>query len=130
MRPISTLFMEGMLITVTFIFHSLILVMMTTARFNPGPGAYEPKTSIAPTGEYFVSTIKNSCAPHFSLPKVAKPNEIKKTSSPGPGSYAIKTGISDPNATFISTIKGPKTRTFYHCDRRTIDIPKYVQCNY
>lgn len=61
--------MEEMQIIVTPIIN-YILVMLTSARFNPGPGAYEPKTSITPTGEYFISTMKNSKAPHFSLPKV------------------------------------------------------------
>ena len=46
--------------------------MLTSARFNPGPGAYEPKTTLTPTGQYFVSSMKNSKAPHFSLPKVIK----------------------------------------------------------
>ena len=54
------------------IFNWTSIVMLTSARFNPGPGAYEPKTTITPTGEYFVSSMKNSKAPHFSLPKVIK----------------------------------------------------------
>lgn len=120
--------MEEMLIIVISLTSLLIIVMLTSVRFNPGPGAYEPKNTITPTGEYYVSNMKNSGAPHFSLPKVSPGHNTKKDGSPGPGSYSIKTGLSDDNAHFISTIKGPKAKTFYHFDRKTIDIPKYVSC--
>jgi len=42
---------------------------------------------------------------------------------PGPGQYDLKIGIGDPTSTFMSNFKSPKTRTFYHADRKTIDIP-------
>jgi hypothetical protein len=99
------------------------IVMLTTQRYNPGPGAYEPKNSITPSGSYFVSTIKNSGAPSFSLPSLPRFDAKKKAAIPGPGAYSLKVGISDPSSQFISTFKSPKTRTFYHADRRTIEIP-------
>ena len=104
--------------------------MLTTVRHNPGPGAYDPKTSITPNGNYFIASMRNSGAPFFSLPKVGKGSTVKvggRDGSPGPGSYNIKTGISDNADRFISTFHAPKTRTFYHSDRKTIDIPKALQ---
>jgi hypothetical protein len=102
--------------------------MLTSTRHNPGPGAYDPKTSITPTGDYFIGSMKNSKAPHFSLPSLQRFREEKREVSPGPGAYTLKVGISDPSATMISTFKSPKTRTFYHSDRKTIDIPKNLIC--
>lgn len=86
-------------------------------RHNPGPGAYEPKLGTEPSGKYFISSIKNSGAPSFSLPSLPRFRNDKKDTVPGPGAYTLKTGISDPSSQFISFIKSPKTRTFYHSDR-------------
>ena len=41
---------------------------LTSQKFNPGPGTYEPKTSINKNGSYIVSTFKNSLTPTMSLP--------------------------------------------------------------
>ncbi len=49
---------------------------------------------------------------------------------PGPGAYYSKIGIADKGYQYVSTVKSPKTRTFYHSDRRTIDIPKESKCNF
>ena len=98
-------------------------MLLTTVRHNPGPGAYEPKVNINEKGHYFVSTIKSSGAPTFSLPSLSRFHMEKSDDVPGPGSYTLKTGISDPAHQFVSSFKSPKTRTFYHCDRKTIDIP-------
>lgn len=100
--------------------------MLTSVRFNPGPGAYEPKNSINPTGDYFIASLKNSKAAHFSLPSLPRFRDTKRESSPGPGAYNLKVGISDTASSFISTFTSPKTRTFYHSDRKTIDIPKHI----
>ena len=104
-------------------------MLLTTARFTPGPGAYEPKTNLSKTGEYFVAKFKNSNAPSFNLPSLPRFKESKKETVPGPGAYTLKVGISDPSASFISGFKSPKTRTFYHSDRKTIDIPKDSRSN-
>jgi hypothetical protein len=69
--------------------------MLTSTRYNPGPGAYDPKTSLTPTGEYFVGSLKNSGAQHFSLPSLQRFREEKRENSPGPGAYSLKVGISD-----------------------------------
>ena len=100
------------------------IVMLTTTRHNPGPGAYDPKTGTTPNGEYFVAGIHNSKAPTFSLPSLPRFKQEKKDTKPGPGTYSLHVGISDPSATFISTFRSPKVRTFYHSDRKTIDITK------
>jgi hypothetical protein len=47
-------------------------VLLTTQRQVPGPGAYEPKINIDKEGKYFVSTIKSSGAPTFSLPSLPR----------------------------------------------------------
>lgn len=98
--------------------------MLTTTRNNPGPGAYEPKTTINNDGRYFVATMKNSGAPTFSLPSLPRFQNEKADTKPGPGAYTLKIGISDNASSFISTFKSPKTRTFYHSDRKTIEISK------
>ena len=62
--------------------------MMSTVRFNPGPGSYEPKATVNDKGSYFVSKFKNSMAglidpptsKRFKSPSVAVLN-------PGPGHY-------------------------------------------
>ena len=102
-------------------------MLLTSTRHNPGPGAYEPKTTISANGNYFISGMKNSKAPLFTLPSLDRFIYDKKERAPGPGAYSLKTGISDPAASFISTFKSPKTRTFYHSDRKTIDIPSSVK---
>ena len=101
--------------------------MLTSTRHNPGPGAYEPKNTLNSTGNYFVASIKNSMAPTFSLPSLKRFNPDKKDTKPGPGAYDLKVGIADVSASFISTFKSPKTRTFYHSDRKTIDIPSTIK---
>lgn len=73
--------------------------------------------------------MKNSGAPSFSLPSLKRFNELKPDGKPGPGAYDLKIGISDSASQFISTFKSPKTRTYYHSDRKTIDIPKDAICN-
>jgi hypothetical protein len=67
--------------------------------------------------------MKNSGATQFSLPSLNRFDNAKKDQIPGPGQYSLKIGVGDPSSTFISTFKSPKTRTFYHADRKTIDIP-------
>ena len=67
--------------------------------------------------------MRSSGATTFSLPSLNRFQLIKQDEVPGPGAYPIKTGISDPAFKFISNFKSPKTRTFYHADRKTIDIP-------
>lgn len=101
--------------------------MLTTARHNPGPGAYEPKTAISATGSYLVAGLKNSKAPCFSLPSLPRFNYEKRERSPGPGAYNLKIGVGDSASQFISTFTSPKTRTFYHSDRKTIDIPSQIR---
>jgi hypothetical protein len=39
----------------------------------------------------------------------------------------LKVGISDQSSGMVSAFKSPKTRTFYHFDRKTIDISKDAQ---
>ena len=36
----------------------------------------------------------------------------------------MKIGIGDGSSQFVSTFKSPKARTFYHSDRKTIEISK------
>lgn len=103
--------------------------MLTTTRFNPGPGAYDPKTNTNPNGNYFIGTIHNSKASTFSLPSLPRFRDEKRDQRPGPGSYSLKVGIADPGSTFVSTYQSPKIRTFYHSDRKTIDITKDQKSN-
>lgn len=100
-------------------------MLLTTARYNPGPGAYDPKVGTNPTGEYFIASLHNSKAPTFSLPSLPRFRDDKKdVTRPGPGAYSLKVGIADPSATFVSTFRSPKTRTFYHSDRKTLEITR------
>ena len=39
-------------------------------------------------------------------------------------------GIGDSTSQFVSTFKSPKARTFYHSDRKTIEISKDMRSNY
>jgi hypothetical protein len=43
-------------------------VQLTSNRFIPGPGTYDPKTSINKTGVYTLSTMNNTMTPSFSVP--------------------------------------------------------------
>jgi hypothetical protein len=52
--------------------------MLTSTRHNPGPGAYEPKTNLSATGNYFIGHCKNSLAPSFSLPSLKRWKQEKK----------------------------------------------------
>ena len=99
------------------------IVMLTTVRQNPGPGAYDPPSSLQANGKYFEAKLKNSGAPTFSLPSLQRFKE-KLDYRPGPGAYNLKVGISDSTSFYLSTFTSPKTRTFYHSDRKTIDITK------
>lgn len=92
-------------------------MLLTTIRHNPGPGAYEPKTSITKDGKYYIASLKSSKAPTFSLPSLSRFDNKDNHMVPGPGAYALKVGIADASASLISTVKGPGTRTFYHADR-------------
>jgi hypothetical protein len=58
-------------ITVDLINYHL-LVLLTTIRQNPGPGTYEPKANVDKVGKCFISTIKNTGAPSFSLPSLPR----------------------------------------------------------
>lgn len=103
--------------------------MLTTTRYNPGPGAYQPKTNFDPQGKYFIAGLSNSKAPTFSLPSLPRFSNGNKDTRPGPGAYDLKVGISDPTSSFISSFKTPKVRTFYHSDRKTIEILKDLKGN-
>jgi hypothetical protein len=46
--------------------------MLTSTRFNPGPGAYQPKVTLDGKGKYFIGSCKNSLAPSFSLPSLKR----------------------------------------------------------
>ena len=62
------------------------LVLMTTVRLNPGPGAYEPKNQMNQTGQYLIAGVKNSKAPTFSLPSLKRFSvNDKHKNIPGPG---------------------------------------------
>ena len=50
-------------------FHLSNLEMQTTIRFNPGPGAYEPRPTLNDKGSYFVSKFKNSLATTIGPPR-------------------------------------------------------------
>jgi hypothetical protein len=91
--------------------------LLTSTRFNPGPGAYDPKTNFNPNGTYFVANIHNSKAPTFSLPSLPRFKDEKRDGKPGPASYQLKVGIADPTSSFVSTFRSPKVRSFYHSDR-------------
>ena len=79
-------------------------ILLTSSRFNPGPGAYAPKVTISDKGKYPVAGYKNSLAPSFSLPsfKRFQNDETDMKKSPGPAAYAPKVGISDTSSSFIS----------------------------
>ena len=87
----------------------------------PGPGSYEPKTSLNKTGQYVVSNLKSAIAPSFSQPKL-DPKEGRELEHvklmkyvPGPGSYTPKLNIGDKTST--STYRQVNARSFYHHDR-------------
>ncbi len=62
---------------------------MTSVRFNPGPGAYEPKASINQAGTYILSSMRNTLTPSISLPSLDRGRGIYdvKPGIPGPGQY-------------------------------------------
>ncbi len=100
-------------------------LLLTSVRHNPGPGQYEPKLSMNKIGVFYVSKMKNSLAPSFSLPSLKRFNYNDKQTRmvPGPGAYDPKIEITDQGAAFLSTISGPRIKSFYHSDRNTICIP-------
>jgi len=52
-------------------------LVLTSARHVPGPGAYDPKTTLSPTGSYMIAGIPNSKAPAFSLPSLPRFRESR-----------------------------------------------------
>ncbi len=100
---------------------------MTTVRQNPGPGAYDSKTGMSLTGSYQIAGFKNSKAPSFSLPSLKRFNYDSKITVPGPQAYSPKIGIADSASSFISTFKSAQTRSHYHSNRQTIDIPNHIR---
>lgn len=42
------------------------IAALNSTRHNPGPGAYEPKTSINQTGKYVLSNMHSTLSPSFS----------------------------------------------------------------
>jgi len=44
------------------------VVFLTSAKYVPGPGAYEPKPSLNEKGNYFVSKYRNSLATSIDPP--------------------------------------------------------------
>ncbi len=102
--------------------------MLTSTRYNPGPGAYDPKTTMDPKGNYFLSTMKNNGSITFKPISASEGSGLfRGNSNPGPGAYNLKVGIADKSSTFISGFTSPKARTFYHSDRVTTDIPKSIR---
>jgi hypothetical protein len=51
---------------------NLFIVLISTVKNNPGPGTYEPKTSMNLTGHYVMSNIGNTLTPSMSLPSLDK----------------------------------------------------------
>ena len=68
-------------------------LLLTSVRHNPGPGQYDPKTDTNKLGVFYVSKLKNSMAPSFSLPSLKRfqYNDKHVKIVPGPGAYDPKT---------------------------------------
>jgi hypothetical protein len=115
---------QGVIVTLK----SNAIVMLTSTRFNPGPGAYDSKNTIDSNGNYFIPTMKNPGTCTFKNPSNSKAGSMfGGNANPGPGAYNLKIGIADKSSSFISGFASPKTRTFNHSDRVTIDIPKSIR---
>jgi len=97
------------------------IVTLTTQRLVPGPGAYEPRTSINRDGKFILSKMKSTLSPSFSLPKLGIKGKGGTVSSPsnrnlpGPGAYTPKLMIGEK--TMTSVYRQPSTLSFYHHDR-------------
>jgi len=72
----------------------------------PGPGTYMPKTGINEMGKYYLSTIPNTCAQHFSPSKRFRENKSPKNEQPGPGTYdSVDYKTRGERTYFLSTFK-------------------------
>lgn len=64
---------------------------LTSSRFIPGPGAYDPKNSINSSGKYILSNMQSTLSPSFSLPSIKGRNSALDNTTaiknPGPGAY-------------------------------------------
>ena len=94
---------------------------LQTVKGIPGPGAYEPKTSLNKNGLYVVSNLKSAVAPSFTQPKLG-PHDGREIDHikffkyvPGPGSYTPKLNIGEKTST--STYRQTVAKSFYHHDR-------------
>lgn len=62
---------------------------------TPGPGSYDPKTSLSGTGTYFLTKFQN--AKTWTFGKAAKRDFLReKAFSPGPGSYSVLSEFDSP----------------------------------
>lgn len=95
-------------------------MLNTSTRFNPGPGAYEPRDTINKSGQYAMSHMSNTLSPSFTNPSFGKGRNGEANSSksflPGPGAYSPKIDITSPKV-LPSVYKSSLVKTFYHNDR-------------
>jgi hypothetical protein len=112
-------------------------------KANPGPGRYDPKSTINAKGSYFNSKHKSSMATTWNPPSSKRFNQYegmyaililaqKSRNMPGPGMYSPKTSIPSDGNYFVSTFKSTMCRTFYHSDNKPLksrDHSKIDQTN-
>ena len=73
---------------------------------SPGPGTYDPKTSLSTTGTYFLTNFQNIKTHSFA--KAAKRDFAReKADTPGPGAYGFQSDFGSCGADF-SPVKGKK----------------------
>ena len=86
----------------------------------PGPGTYPVSFCISQTGNYFLSTYKNSCTRDFS--KAGGRPKVLGNKIPGPGSYSTAQVDLSPKGKYtMSRLKNCLTRTFAITTRKPIN---------
>mmetsp|Transcript_10388 Transcript_10388/g.7752 ORF Transcript_10388/g.7752 Transcript_10388/m.7752 type:complete len:135 (+) Transcript_10388:424-828(+) len=95
---------------------------------NPGPGQYEPKPSLNPTGTYFVSKFRNSFAQTMAPARSQRFISLKNSPqnlNPGPGQYSPHAGeIDRAGSYFVSKFKSSMCRSHYHANRVTLSASR------
>jgi hypothetical protein len=102
--------------------------LISTARDVPGPGAYDFKASVSNQNSGQIgwnSKLRSASVCTFNKGKGDRFGVSKNPSKqvPGPGQYSPKMEMSKTGDYFFSKYTSAGTRTFYHSNRQTIQLP-------
>ena len=92
-------------------------------RESPGPGAYDSKATM--NGTNVNSKLRSASVCTFNKTKGGRFGNSNNPSKqvPGPGQYSPRLEMTSTGEYFYSKYQSAGTRTFYHSNRKTIQLP-------